>query len=346
MVTTWGNNTTSRLSFWPTYITKKKDGKMLSQIRMHLSKWSNHPLSLAGRIMVYNQVVLSSIWYLASCMDLTEKTLIIAKATIRNYIWSGKRESCARAKVKWDTAILPIVQGGVKILDPQWKASALLIKLLTRGLSVGYEPWKTLVHYRVSQTKQSRRSQWASHANWIMNSRNIVKQGPCMWQGVMRAWQTNQFGIEQQDLHNWAEITRQPIFGNRLLMNDSGIQWGIETKSNLKLWMDKGIKSLQDIATPRGYGWRPFAEQPTLQGCHITLPTYANMVRSVPWAGSPPPPPSIGQCLAPKEKDGNIRKIYHITPIRIPGSNNILQGFNGKTTTHRTAHTHSTGDPW
>lgn len=170
---------------------------MLSQIRMHLSKWSNHPLSLAGRIMVYNQVVLSSIWYLASCMDLTEKTLIIAKATIRNYIWSGKRESCATAKVKWDTAILPIVQGGVKILDPQWKASALLIKLLTRGLSVGYEPWKTLVHYRVSQTKQSRRSQWASHANWIMNSRNIVKQGPCMWQGVMRAWQTNQFGIEQ-----------------------------------------------------------------------------------------------------------------------------------------------------
>ena len=33
---------------------KEKDGKMLSQIRKHLGKWSNHPLSLAGRIMVSN----------------------------------------------------------------------------------------------------------------------------------------------------------------------------------------------------------------------------------------------------------------------------------------------------
>lgn len=30
--------------------------------------------------------------------------------------------------------------GGIKILDPQWQTSALLVKLLIRGLSVGYEP--------------------------------------------------------------------------------------------------------------------------------------------------------------------------------------------------------------
>ena len=98
--------------------------------------------------MVSNQVVLSSIWYLASCTDLIGQALKIAKATMRNYIWLGKRESCARARVKWDTAVLPIVRRGIKILDPQWQASALLIKLLMRGLSVGYEPWKALVRHR------------------------------------------------------------------------------------------------------------------------------------------------------------------------------------------------------
>ena len=132
---------------------REKDGKMLSQIRKHLFKWSAHPLSLAGRIMISNQVILSSIWYLASCTDFTGKTLKTAKAIVRNYIWSGKRESHARAKVKWDTAVLPIVRGGVKILDPQWQASALLVKQLIRGLSSGYEPWKILVRYRVSQTR-------------------------------------------------------------------------------------------------------------------------------------------------------------------------------------------------
>jgi hypothetical protein len=134
---------------------KEKDAKMLSQIRKHLISWSSNKLSLAGRILVSNQVVLYSIWYLSYCNDLSGKALKLARAAVRNYVWSGKRDTRARARVKWSTAVLPIVRGGVKILDPKWQASALLVKLLIRGLSVGYEPWKTLVRYRVAQTKQS-----------------------------------------------------------------------------------------------------------------------------------------------------------------------------------------------
>ena len=294
---------------------KEKDGKMLNQIRKHLGKWSQHPLSLAGRIMVSNQVILSSIWYLASCTDLTRKALKVAKATVRNYIWSGKRESFARARVKWDTAVLPIVRGGIKILDPQWQASALLIKLLVRGLLVGYEPWKTLVRYRVAQTKQSRRGTWPSHANWVMNSRNIAKLGSSMWQGVMRAWHTIQSGLEQQDPQSWAEITRQPIFGNRLLTNDRGIQWGTETRSNLVRWMDKGFRSLQDITTPRGDRWLTFDEQLKLHRCPTAPPIYQGLLRSIPWEASPQPPHKIGQWLAQKEEDGSIQKILHITRL-------------------------------
>lgn len=134
---------------------QEKDGRMLSQLRKHLFKWSNQKLSLVGRIMIANQVVLSSIWYLASCTDLSGKALKLARALVRNYMWSGRNESHTRARVKWDMAVLPIVRGGIKILDPQWQTSALLVKLLIRGLSAGYEPWKALVRYRVAQTKQS-----------------------------------------------------------------------------------------------------------------------------------------------------------------------------------------------
>ena len=143
-------------------------------------------------------MILSSIWYLASCTDLSSKALKLARALVRNYVWSGQRQSNSRARVKWDTTVLPVVRGGIKILDPQWQ-SALLVKLLLRGLSVGYEPWKALVRYRVAQTKQSRNGNWSSHANWIMNSRPLVKQGSTMWQGIMKAWSTIQAGIEQQD---------------------------------------------------------------------------------------------------------------------------------------------------
>lgn len=120
-----------------------KYSKMLGQIRKHLHRWAGNQLSFANKIMIANQVIRSSIWYLASCTDFSGHALKLARATMRNYIWSGKQDTCTRAHVKWATTILPTVRGGVKILDPKWQASALLVKLLIQGMTVGYEPWKT-----------------------------------------------------------------------------------------------------------------------------------------------------------------------------------------------------------
>lgn len=62
-----------------------------------------------------------------------------------------------------------------------------------------------------------------------------------MWQGVMKAWNSLQSGLVQHDPSSWDEIIRQPLFGNRLLMNEMGIQWGTEQKTNLKLWLEKAF---------------------------------------------------------------------------------------------------------
>ena len=288
---------------------KEKDTKMLSQIRKHIQRWSVNKLSLAGMIMVSNQVVLSSIWYLASCTDLYGKSLKLAKAAVRNYMWSGKKDS--RARVKWSTTVLPIVRGGVKILDPEWQASALLVKVLIRGMSVGYEPWKALVRYRVSQTKQSRRGRWPAHANWIMNSAHLVQQGSTMWQGVMRAWGTIQSGWEQQDPQSWSEIARQPLFGNKFLTNDKGVQWGTEFRSNMRWWSEKKFRTLQDIAKTDGEGWRSFAELRRLRRTNVVPLLYARVVRSIPWAATHMPTHQLGQWIAAKE-DGSIQLVYHI----------------------------------
>jgi hypothetical protein len=290
---------------------KEKDGKMLSQIRKHLSKWTHLPLSLAGRIMIANQVVLSSIWYFASCTDYTGKALRIAKATVRNYIWSGKKESNARAKVRWDTVVLPIVRGGIKVLDPQWQSSALLIKLLIRGLSVGYEPWKALVRFRVAQTKQARRGSWPPHSNWIMNARHLVNQGSSMWQGVLKAWSTMQPGLEQQDPTSWDEITRQPLFGNRFLTDERGIQWGTGPQTKMKSWAERRIWSIKDIIQEDGNGWKPFPELVSLRRCSSAPQLYDKVIQSIPWQPVPILPSIKGLWIAAKEDDGNINRVYH-----------------------------------
>ena len=66
---------------------------MLGQIKKHLFKWARTKFSLASKIMVSNQVILSSIWYLASCTDFSSQALNLAQTTVRNYIWLGKKES-------------------------------------------------------------------------------------------------------------------------------------------------------------------------------------------------------------------------------------------------------------
>ena len=293
----------------------EKDNKMLGQVRKHLQRWAGNRLSVAGRIMITNQVILSSIWYFASCMDFSSQAINLVRATVRNYIWSGKRESNTRARVKWATAILPIVRGGVKILDPQWQTSAILVKLLVRGLSVGYEPWKTLVRHRVAQTKQSRTGKWLANASWIMNNRRIVKQGSTMWQGIMRAWNSIQSGLEQQAPSTWTEIMRQPLYGNRLLTNELGIQWGTDPRSNMRWWPDKGLRRLQDISKRDGQGWKEFHELRGMRRTRVAPLFYARLTNSIPWEATPRPPNSVGQWLAEIEEDGKIHQVFHLQQI-------------------------------
>lgn len=164
------------------------------------------------------------------------------------------------------------------------------MKLLLRGLSVGYEPWKVMVRFRVAQTKQARRGKWPSHANWIMNARTLVRQGSPMWQGVMKAWSTLQSGIEQQDPSSWDEIVRQPIFGNRMLTNEAGVQWGTESTTTMRWWPDRNIRSLQDIIKPDGHGWKIFEEQWSLRRTPATATLYARFRNSIPWDATLAPP--------------------------------------------------------
>jgi hypothetical protein len=74
------------------------------------------------------------------------------RGVIRNFIWGGK-DAPARAKVKWETLILPAAQRGLGIIDPKAQSEALLAKLMIRGLSPGGEPWKEIIRSKVDQIK-------------------------------------------------------------------------------------------------------------------------------------------------------------------------------------------------
>ncbi len=96
-------------------------------------------LSLAGRILVANQVLLASIWYLAACWNPNPRMCSQVSGVIKNFIWGGK-EALVCAKVKWDTPVLLTAQGGLGVTNPKSQSEALLAKLFVRGLTPSGEP--------------------------------------------------------------------------------------------------------------------------------------------------------------------------------------------------------------
>jgi hypothetical protein len=84
-------------------------------------------------------------WYLVATWNPNPRMCSQVRGVVRNFIWSGKAAN-TRAKVKWETLVLPIPQGGLEIIDPKTQLEALLAKLLT----LGGEPWKELMRHKAN----------------------------------------------------------------------------------------------------------------------------------------------------------------------------------------------------
>lgn len=123
---------------------------VLDSIRRKLSHWSTCYLSLAGRALVVNQVLLATAWYIASCWMLHPGVIARLRRLVRNYLWAGSDGTeDTRARVAWPTCFLPIDQGGLGIIDPEIQSKALISKCIIRGLFPGNEPWKSFLRHAV-----------------------------------------------------------------------------------------------------------------------------------------------------------------------------------------------------
>jgi hypothetical protein len=68
-------------------------------------------------------------------------------------------------KVAYDTIILPLFRGGIKILDLEAQPSTLLA---CWGNYASLEPWKILFKHRLDDLKQHYKGFWALDIEWMM----------------------------------------------------------------------------------------------------------------------------------------------------------------------------------
>ena len=132
-----------------------KDAAPLAFVNKHLTFWTTKQSSLARRFLNATQAIEGSLWFITWCVDISFKTPKKIRGLIRNYIWSRDAQHKARAKVAWNTFILPTTLGGVKILDLINMSLALLAKFIINGLEPIQAPWKSFFLHHINNLEPS-----------------------------------------------------------------------------------------------------------------------------------------------------------------------------------------------
>jgi hypothetical protein len=231
--------------------------KMLSTLKGKLINWSTCRLSLAGRILVANQVLLASMWYLAAAWNPNPRMCSQVRGVVMNFIWSDKAD-IVRAKVKWETLVLPISQGGLGIIDPKTQSEALFAKLLVRGLAPGGEPWKELLRHKANQTKLPVRGMGPTtqDVNWLFAATKLKRPPTSLWKSILHSWMSVRSRLRKSEPTNSAETLRQPIFGNPCITNQDGRPLGLNGKSEGNALANVGCTRIGDLWDSGEEDWK------------------------------------------------------------------------------------------
>jgi hypothetical protein len=97
---------------------------ILSTLKTRLNKWNVFPLTLQGKIVVANHLVLSGLWYVLTLCAIEPARLKLLQKLIVAFVW-GARVERVRHKVSADILMLPKSQGGLGLLDISIQARTL-----------------------------------------------------------------------------------------------------------------------------------------------------------------------------------------------------------------------------
>jgi hypothetical protein len=81
-----------------------------------------------------------------------------------------------------------------------------------------------------------------------------------MWKSIIRAWMKVKPGLTKEEPSNIAEIFKQPIFSNPLILNEHGIPLGLGGMREGSAFARADCTRTKDLWNPRAQTWKSLAE--------------------------------------------------------------------------------------
>ena len=97
--------------------------KIVKTLRLYKSRC----LSLYGKAIIVNVMVLSKLWYLCSVLCIPENYVVLIEREIFNFVWDGKIELLRR-----NVCYFPKLNGGINLVDIRLKVSSLHLSQISK----------------------------------------------------------------------------------------------------------------------------------------------------------------------------------------------------------------------
>ena len=117
--------------------------KISANIAKRIHIWNRVRLSLRGRNIIINQILLSKLWYIGQIYIIPKYVKKEIEKRIYDLLWEGKKICPPRAQ-------LPIWKDGLGILDIDTQLNSLKIKWIQRLFNPTNALWKDLMLYRLN----------------------------------------------------------------------------------------------------------------------------------------------------------------------------------------------------
>ena len=203
-----------------------------------------------------NQVLLASVWYIASCWMMHSGMMKQVRRLIRNFLWGGSDGTTdTRARVRWSTIILPREDGGLGIIDPEMQCKALLTKFIVRGLFPGNETWKLMLRSvldTVTLRPMRGGQSWRPDVRYIFTTAPLsVSHLSPFIRSLLRTWISMRQGLIRRTPNCEEEIARQPLIWNSMVVDGEGRQLGQRTHIDWAAWDCDPAASMRSWAATR-----------------------------------------------------------------------------------------------
>ena len=92
-----------------------------------LNLYKHRSLSLYGKSIIVNVMVLSKLWYLCSVLCIPERYIVLIEKEVFSFIWNSKIELLRR-----NVCYFPKLNGGINLVDIRMKVSSLHLSQISK----------------------------------------------------------------------------------------------------------------------------------------------------------------------------------------------------------------------